>query len=75
MGSGGYASRQQRMNLDVTVVGAGMSGNPEEYKDDGAFDTKDSAENSKSQGDQPAFTMPPFADGVDKRNRGQSAKE
>lgn len=70
MGKGGYASRQQPKNLDVTVVGPGMSGNPEEFKDDGAFDTKDAPENSKSQGDSPTFTMPPFADGVDKRNRG-----
>lgn len=72
MGSGGYAKRARPVigGPVPPIDGIEVSSNPVEFLEAEAFNTKESAENGKAQGDQPSFTMPPFADGVDKRNRG-----
>jgi hypothetical protein len=71
----GWTSKQQNLeNLDATVVGEGMSGNPEEYKDDAALRTTDAPGNSQADGDNRAevdsVVKQFFAKGKDGRNRG-----
>jgi hypothetical protein len=71
MGSGGYAKRGHDGNGPKPPIdGYALSSNPEDFVEAETFDTKDSPDNSTSQGDAPAFSMPPFADGKDNRNRG-----
>jgi hypothetical protein len=71
MGSGGYVKKSHDGNGPVPPIdGFAISSNPPEFIDALNFDTKDAENNGQSQGDAPAFSMPPFADGKDLRNRG-----
>jgi len=72
MGSGGYAkkARPKINGPEPPIDGITLSSNPLEFIEAEALNTRESPENGRSQGDSPSFTMPPFADGKDMRNRG-----
>jgi len=72
MGSGGYAkkARPKAGGPEPPIDGIEVSSNPVEFVEAETLQTKDAANNSQAQGDNPSFAMPPFADGKDLRHRG-----
>jgi hypothetical protein len=71
MGKGGYASGRQADDLPVEVGGAGSSGLQDSNKDLGnsapEFNGSPDKNELNPDGEQPSFSMPPFADGQDVR--------
>jgi len=72
MGSGGYHKKARPVAGGPVppIDGIEVSSNPVEFVEADALHTVESPENGKSQGDQPSFSMPAFADGKDMRHRG-----
>jgi hypothetical protein len=62
---------QDQTNLDALVAGIGTSGQEEIAKRPcEELEPTESPMNPHADGENPTFTMPPFANGVDLRNRG-----
>ena len=72
MGSGGYTSKEQPAEGTPVphIGGIEVGANPEVFLEGEALNTVEAPNNSKADGDNPAYKLPPFADGKDLRNRG-----